>query len=52
MALMMIPAEQLPAGATAEADYTFTNVPEGNIEFVCMTPGHFEAGMHTPIVVR
>lgn len=52
MALMMIPAEQLPAGATAKADYTFASVPEGNIELVCMTPGHFEAGMHTPIMVK
>ncbi len=52
IALMMIPAEQLPAGATAKADYTFANVPEGNIELVCMTPGHFEAGMHTPIRVK
>jgi uncharacterized cupredoxin-like copper-binding protein len=52
MALMMIPIEQLPAGATAQADYTFVNVPEGNIELVCMTPGHFEAGMHTAITVK
>lgn len=52
MALMMIPVEQLPAGATAKADYTFANVPEGNIELVCMTPGHFEAGMHTSITIK
>lgn len=52
MALMMIPIEQLPVGATAKADYTFASVPEGNLEFVCMTPGHFEAGMHSPITVK
>lgn len=52
LALMMIPIEQLPVGATAEADYTFAGIPEGNIEMVCMTPGHFEAGMHTPITIK
>ena len=52
MALMMIPIGQLPAGATAVADYTFASVPEGAIELVCMTPGHFEAGMRLPIAVK
>jgi uncharacterized cupredoxin-like copper-binding protein len=52
IALMMIPIEQLSVGATAKADYTFTSVPEGNIEFVCMTPGHFEAGMRMPITIK
>lgn len=52
MALMMIPIEQLPVGATAKSDYTFTSVPEGNIELVCMTPGHFEAGMRMPITIK
>jgi uncharacterized cupredoxin-like copper-binding protein len=52
LALMMIPIEQLPVGATAEADYTFANVPDEDIELVCMTPGHFEAGMHLPIAVK
>ena len=51
-ALMMIPIEQLPVGATVEADYTFASVPDGDIELVCMTPGHFEAGMHLPISVK
>ncbi len=35
-----------------QMDYTFASVPEGNIEFVCALPGHFEAGMHTPITVK
>jgi len=52
LALMMIPIEQLPVGATAQADYTFAGIPEGNIEMVCMTPGHFEAGMHKPITFK
>ncbi|MBM3182263.1 MAG: hypothetical protein FJZ86_18245 [Chloroflexi bacterium] len=51
-ALMIISEEELPPGATVEMDYTFTNIPEGNIEFVCALPGHFEAGMHTPITVK
>jgi len=52
MALMMIPIEQLPIGATAEADYTFVSSLEGSFELVCMTPGHFEAGMHLPISIK
>lgn len=52
MAFMMIPEEQLPPGATVEADYIFTSVPEGNIEFVCALPGHFEAGMHSSILIK
>jgi uncharacterized cupredoxin-like copper-binding protein len=52
MALMMIPIEQLPVGATAKADYTFSGIPDGKIELVCMTPGHFEAGMHIPITIK
>jgi uncharacterized cupredoxin-like copper-binding protein len=52
MALMMIPIEQLPVGATVETDYTFDKRPEGNIELVCMTPGHFEAGMRTAITIK
>lgn len=51
-ALMIISEEELPPGATVEMDYTFTSIPEGNIEFVCALPGHFEAGMHTPITVK
>jgi len=52
MALMMIPIEQLPVGATAKSDYTFSNIPEENLELVCMTPGHFEGGMHIPITIK
>ena len=52
LALMMISEEELPAGTTVEMDYTFTSVPEGNIEFVCALPGHFEAGMRTPITIK
>ncbi len=52
LALMMIPEEELLPGATVKMDYTFTSIPEGNIEFVCALPGHFEAGMRTPITIK
>ena len=52
IALMMIPQEQLPAGATVKMDYTFASVPEGNIEIVCTLQGHFEAGMHIPVTIK
>ncbi len=52
MAFMMIPQEELSAGATAERDYTFTTIPQGNIEMVCTLAGHFEAGMHAPVTIK
>ncbi len=52
MALMMIPQEQLSPGATAEVDYTFANVPPGEIQIVCTLQGHYEAGMHMSISVK
>ena len=52
IALMTIPLEQLPPGASINADYTFTGIPQGNLELVCLTQGHYEAGMHIPITVK
>ena len=53
MALAMIDASDLPVGATASFDYTFTeSAPAGTLEFACHTPGHYEAGMKLPITVR
>ena len=53
MALAMVPASDLSAGATATFDYTFTEAaPDGALEFSCHTPGHYEAGMKLPIVVK
>jgi len=52
MALMMIPIEQLSVGATAKAEYTFSKIPDAKLELVCMTSGHFEAGMHVPIAIK
>jgi uncharacterized cupredoxin-like copper-binding protein len=52
-ALAMIPASDLPAGATASFDYTFTDAaPSGSLEFACHTPGHYELGMKLPITVK
>ncbi len=43
----------IAAGATATVDYTFTKpAPAGTLEFACHVSGHYEAGMHTPIVVQ
>lgn len=53
LALVLIPEQELPAGATVELDYTFKSIPDGeNIEIVCVLPGHFEAGMHIPVTIR
>lgn len=52
LALTMITEDKLPAGATAFIEYTFTSVPEGNMELICALPGHIEAGMYTPITVK
>ncbi|MBV6396735.1 MAG: hypothetical protein HFACDABA_02335 [Anaerolineales bacterium] len=52
-ALAMVPASDLPAGATATFDYTFTEAaPAGTLEFACHTPGHYEANMKLPITVK
>ncbi|GAB4463718.1 MAG: hypothetical protein OHK0041_26570 [Anaerolineales bacterium] len=53
MALAHIGEDQLPAGATASFDYTFTQAaPAGTLEFSCHLPGHYEAGMKLEIVVK
>lgn len=53
MALAMIEAADLQAGGTASFDLTFTKpASSGELEFACHTPGHYEANMKLPIVVR
>lgn len=53
MALAHIEEDDLPAGATATFDYTFTKAaPAGTLEFSCHIPGHYEAGMKEAITVR
>ena len=51
-ALAGIAGKDLPTGATKTLDYTFTQAPAGGLEFACHLPGHYEAGMHTPITVK
>ena len=53
MALVMIAASDLPSGAIASFDYTFTkSAPAGSLEFACHTPGHYEMGMKLPVTVK
>jgi uncharacterized cupredoxin-like copper-binding protein len=43
----------LPSGATKSFDYTFTKAyPAGSLELSCHISGHYDSGMHTPIVVN
>ena len=52
MALARIDQSGLDAGATGTLDYTFTQeYPQGTLELTCHLPGHYEAGMHVPIIV-
>jgi uncharacterized cupredoxin-like copper-binding protein len=53
MAVGLIDEDDLPPGTTQTLDITFTeSAPEGKLEFACHLPGHYEAGMHLPIVVK
>ncbi|ALG91121.1 MULTISPECIES: copper-binding protein [Actibacterium] len=40
---------RLDPGASGEVVWTFSNT--GSFEFACLIPGHYESGMHGPIVV-
>ncbi len=52
-ALLNVGENDLPAGGTKTVDYTFTTAaPEGTLEMACHIAGHYEAGMHVPIVVK
>jgi uncharacterized cupredoxin-like copper-binding protein len=52
MMLAGIAGQGLAPGATQTVDYTFKSAPAGTLEFACHLPGHYDAGMHTPIVVK
>jgi uncharacterized cupredoxin-like copper-binding protein len=53
MMLAGIGGEGMAPGQTRTFDYTFTQAaPAGTLEFACHLPGHYDAGMHTPIVVK
>lgn len=52
MALAHVEAEDLPPGAVATFDYTFTEpAASGELEFACHLPDHYEKGMRLPIIV-
>ena len=53
MALVMIEADKMTPGTTISFDHTFTEpAPAGSLEFACHTPGHYEAGMSLPVMVK
>lgn len=53
MALYVVEEDDLGAGDTVEFDYTFPEDAVGtDLEFACYIDGHYEAGMHLPIVVE
>jgi uncharacterized protein (DUF305 family) len=52
MALVMIPADDLPPGAMQTIEITFPGSSgTGEFELVCAVPGHYNAGMALPITV-
>ncbi len=52
-ALAGLGPDVMTPGASATFDYTFTKVyPSGSLELACHLPGHYDAGMHLPIVVQ
>jgi uncharacterized cupredoxin-like copper-binding protein len=53
MALSHIDASQLPSGASKSFAYTFPQTAtRRSLESACHVPGHYEAGMHLPLVVK
>ena len=52
-AVVTVADKDLQSGATKTVDYTFTTAaPQGTLEMACHITGHYEAGMHLPIVVK
>ena len=52
-AVVSVTESDLQAGATKTVDYTFTTAaPAGTLEMACHISGHYESGMHIPIVVK
>jgi uncharacterized cupredoxin-like copper-binding protein len=52
-ALLTVGESDLQSGATKAVDFTFTAAaPAGTLEIACHIAGHYEAGMHLPIVVK
>ncbi len=42
--------KSVPAGQTADVLWKFSK--PGTFEFACLVPGHYEAGMHSTVIVR
>ncbi len=52
-ALSLLHEDQLAAGQSKTVDFTFKQpAPAGTLEIECSYPGHYEEGMHMPIVVE
>jgi uncharacterized cupredoxin-like copper-binding protein len=52
-ALASISAAKLAPGQTHSLEYTFQQPTAlGELEFSCHMPGHYDAGMHIPIIVE
>lgn len=52
-ALLHVGEDQLTPGASVTVEYVFDQAAgTGDLEFACHLPGHYEAGMFTPIVVE
>lgn len=53
MALLEIEEDELPPGTTKTIEYIFREpAAQGEFEISCHVEGHYEAGMHLPIVVK
>ncbi len=53
IALVMVEDDLLPPGATQTLEITFDQAYQaGQLEFACHTPGHYEAGMLLPVIVK
>jgi uncharacterized cupredoxin-like copper-binding protein len=53
-AASLLDVDQLAGGQSRTLDvFTFKKpAPAGTLEFECSYPGHYEGGMHTPIIVE
>ena len=53
LAIAVVEEDDLPGGGTAEFDVTFEQAfGEGELEFSCHLPGHYEGGMTLPVIVE
>jgi uncharacterized cupredoxin-like copper-binding protein len=51
--LALLHEDELPAGQSKTVNFTFKEpAATGTLEFECSYPGHYEMGMHIPIIVE